>query len=314
MPRPSSSPSHPFRPVDATGPRWSERCLARAGIYRVEIHSRNGFFAQLSGLMSLLQMCERRGWRPEIILSSPLYVDRRRGRNILRYFFAPPAFTPVQRWLLRLLPTRRVHDFAELSAWSRDDHPALAESGALFHRHFTLRPEWAARVDNFACQHFQPGRTLGVHCRGTDKHIEASPISVEQVAALVRQCLVAHPALDRVFLATDSQSYVDGLKKHLPDVRLIVCEDELRARDEHAVHLRPDGDRHRKAAEALWNGLLLARCDVLLKTMSNLSGWAKVFNPGLRVYLMNRPAGPGVEWLGFPEREMVEHGWFAPGV
>ena len=169
-------------------------------------------------------------------------------------------------------------------------------------------------MDAFAHQHFAPGRTLGLHFRGTDKWTEASKLEFESTVPFIHRCLQAYPSLDRLFVATDSQPYLDYIGRQFSNVQVICYADEMRSSDDTGVHLAAGGSHFQKGRDALLNCLLLSRCDVLLKTMSNLSGWAKVFNPRLSVYLMNRPAHEGILWLGFPEREMVERHWFVQGL
>jgi hypothetical protein len=53
--------------------------------------------------------------------------------------------------------------------------------------------------------------------------------------------------------------------------------------------------------EALVTCLLLSRCGFLVKTPSYLSAWAKIFNPGLPVWLIT-PASLGDEM--FPDRAL----------
>ena len=67
------------------------------------------------------------------------------------------------------------------------------------------------------------------------------------------------------------------------------------------VHRKGYGDAYRKGFEALVNCLLLSRCGALLKTASFLSGWAKVFAPGMETLLLNRTH---VATTWFPDRDI----------
>jgi len=281
------------------------------GLYCLEVNSPTmGFFAQLGSLLPLLVYCHDRQLKPHIVLSSHLYAEDDRGFNFLDYFFTGPTYTAAQRRLLQVLPIRKSRSFVDIQIWSRYTYPSLDTSAAFFRQYYRLRPEFAMEADNFAQRHFIPGRTLGVHYRGTDKATEASEISFEYTLQCIKQCRRQNPALDTVFVATDTTEYLEFLRRELQDVRLVV-RDEIRSPNDKPVHLSGLGTPYQNGRDALLSSLLLSRCDVLLKTMSNLSGWAKVFNPELPVHIMNRPDKAGIAWLGFPEREMIEKQWFA---
>jgi len=287
--------------------------FSRAGLYCIEVDCpTNGFFSQLGGLMPILLRCERRNLKPHIILSSKLYLERGRGPSFLQYFFDGPIFTETQRSLIRRSSMPRFESFAEIYGWSREDYPRLADSGTLFRRYYSLRQQIKAEADAFAAVNFKAGATLGVHYRGTDKVSEASFVPFEHTLQSIRQYITSHPEIKVVFVSADIADYIDFIRHSLPDVRIIYRNSEARSTNALPIHLSRIGSPYQNALDALLNCLLLSKCDVLFKTMSNLSGWAKVFNPSLKVYLMNRPDNEGIKWLGFPEREMVEKQWFTP--
>jgi hypothetical protein len=291
--------------------RGSEFLFAGAGIYQAEVNSPIGFFAQLSGLITILRTCERKGLTPAVTLTGSSYADPERGRDFLSYYFDAPAYSPRQQGVLEVLPHRRESDFSLLPGWSRYDYPTLADSARLFGRYYRLKPGVTAEVRSFARESLAPGRTLGVHFRGTDKlRTESSAVSFDEVAYRIRQCLSAYPHLTHLYVATDEQEFLRFVTGEFAALRVIAPPDRVRAAPGEAVHTS-QGNGYLKGRDALVNCLLLAECAVLLKTMSNLSGWSRVFRPGLPTFLMNRPDKAGLETLGFPEREMVERGWFA---
>jgi hypothetical protein len=290
--------------------RGSELLFAGAGLYQAEVNSPIGFFAQLSGLITILRTCERKGLAPAVTLTGSLYADPERGRDFLSYFFDGPAYSAPQLSLLEVLPRRRESDFSLLPGWSRYDYPTLADSARLLGRYYRLKSDVAGEARSFARECLAPGRTLGVHYRGTDKlRTESSAVGYDEVAYRIRRCLAAYPHLTHVYVATDEQEFLRFVTGEFAALRVIAPPDRVRAAPGEAVHTS-DGNGYLKGRDALVNCLLLAECAVLLKTMSNLSGWSRVFRPGLPTFLLNRPDKAGLETLGFPEREMVESGWF----
>lgn len=295
--------------------RWTlaDRRFRTAGLLCVEIDCpANGFFAQLGSILPILTHCKEQGLTPYILLTAKTYTDPQRGRSFLEYFFEGPALTPYQQTLIHSLPIRRVERFSDLPYWDRRAHPSLHDSLDFLNLTYRLRTEFREEARRFARDHFGGKPTLSVHFRGTDKSSEATVISFSDVAACIRACLRLHPNLRTIFIATDSSEFLQFAQRELREYSVVSRNDELRSGNDQPVHYSSEGRPYEKACDALMNALILAEGQVLLKTMSNLSGWSKVFNPAIQVYLINRPDKSGIEWLGFPEKEMVESQWFLP--
>lgn len=280
-----------------------------AGVYAIELEARVGFFAQMNWLLYILRHCEQRGLRPRICFSSPWYRDPAQGANWLAYHFE--ARTPGL-WLEpdagpRPLRISRAEELDELGLPRRVFAGlTLEEASLILGRHLEPVPAVTGLVDGFVARHFEPGATLGVHYRATDKGSEARVPTADEMLAAIRAHLEAHPHYRRIYLASDDGHFVDRAQAELGGVPVIVREGEIRSRDGRAVHTRADGETNlQKGREALVNCLLLARCDGLLRTASFLSGWASVFNPGLPVRLLNPPHAHA-NW--FPDRSIVERG------
>lgn len=289
--------------------------LVRGGLFCVEVDIPSlGFFAHLGGVMSMLRLCDRLGLKPFIRLSSSNYLEPARGPCFLDYFFEGPALSPGEKRLVDSAPLTRIGSFFDCPGWSQSDYPSLEHSHAFWSKYYLLRPEIAAHVDRIASELGIHDHVAGVHYRGTDKVREAAAVEPADVIGHVRTCLASHPEIKQVFVATDCQGFLGLIGGRLKGFRVTYRTDELRSGSDRPIHLSPVADQYRLGQEALTNCLLLAKCGIVVKNMSDLSGWSSVFNPWQRVYLMNRPAGDGVRWLGFPERELVERGCFVPGL
>lgn len=293
--------------------RQVDWAFARVGLLSVHVkHPHDGFFAQMGGVMGVLTLCRRRGLVPHIVLSGPHYLDRRRGGNFLEYFFEGPHYTRTQRWAIRLLPQRRLVDFNQVAGWSRHDYPTLATSGKLFSRYFLIKDQMLRDVDGYCLEEIPRGHTLGLHLRGTDKFSEASDVDLIEVVRCISWCLERDTAITTIFVASDVEGLPQDIQACFPHIRVAYRETEIRSADGRSIHHGLNTPPYAKGYDAMMNSLLLSRCSVLLKTMSNLSGWSKVFNPDLPTFLMNRPAKAGVAWLGFPEAELVAENAFVP--
>ena len=127
---------------------------------------------------------------------------------------------------------------------------------------------------------------LGVHLRGTDKGKYLStagsgrPIGPTEYEPYVSAFLKAHGPSAKVFVATDSPSYLEEVKRKWPADRLIYRSEVLRHESNVAfVGGKGGGKRnggaaaigsgnYRKGEEVLLDMLLLSRCDWLLHAAS----------------------------------------------
>ena len=287
--------------------------FASHGLYCVEIENpTDGFFAQLSGLMPLLLHCRNTNLTPYIIINSALYRSRGKSPNILEYYFNCPELSPFQQKLVRQFSHRKVAHCEQIPVWSRDARISINEGHQLFNHYYEVRQNFLEEVDEFVRTYFSPGATIGLHLRGTDKFTEASHFTLDEVASAVRRVCQERGRITHVFVATDVAGMTERVQQHLPDLRVFERA-EYRSTHGWPIHYCRDITPALKGRDAIINCLLLSRCDFLIKTMSNLSAWSKVLNPALPIRLLNRPSGPGIQWLGFPEKEMVEANGFVSG-
>lgn len=287
--------------------------FASHGLYCVEIENpTDGFFAQLSGLMPLLLHCQSANLTPYIIVNSALYRTRGKSANVLEYYFKCPELSAFQQTLVHQFSHRKVTHCEQIPVWNRNARISLNEGHHLFSKYYQVRHNFSAEVDEFTRKFFAPGATIGLHLRGTDKFTEASDFTLDEVVSAVRFVCRERSQITHVFVATDVAGMTERVQHNLPELRVFE-RTEYRSTQGWPIHYCRDIAPALKGRDAVINCLLLARSDFLIKTMSNLSGWSKVFNPSLPVKLLNRPSGPGVQWLGFPEKEMVEANWFFSG-
>jgi hypothetical protein len=140
------------------------------------------------------------------------------------------------------------------------------------------------KVDTWARERFAGAHVIGVHYRGTDKHHDAPRVPYEAVAAAVRARVPADGAAWKVFLATDEQPCLDFLRARFAG--RLECLDMRRSTDGGPIDVIL-GDNFRKGEDAVLDCLLLARCDFLVRTASNLSLCSTLFNPDLPTVSLN---------------------------
>lgn len=132
------------------------------------------------------------------------------------------------------------------------------------------------KVDSFVLHYFHR-KMIGVHYRGTDKISEAP--RTEYSAVLNRM----NEFKDGIFfIASDEDSFIKSAVQTFGS-RVVFCNHK-RSQDSAPIHLHPDNfSGEQIGEEALIDCLLLSRCQILIRTASNLSIASGFFNPQIRV-------------------------------
>ena len=157
------------------------------------------------------------------------------------------------------------------------------------------------------------GPVLGIHYRGTDKTWEAPRVSWQHCLNTVKNYLRSHKNISGIFTASDEQGFIDFINKSVTDIPVYSRDDYYRSTDHRPVHSAINVGGYEKGEDALVNAFMLANCTTLIRTTSFLSAWASIFNPNLKVILLNKPHDrmlwyPENEILGRPDTEYLPEG------
>lgn len=228
-----------------------------------------GLFGQvLLWVFELLPWLDGQGLRAEWDIRSRLYGAGAQHRVLPGVFDAVgpgPGKGVLPRRSLLWLRTGRVSVLG-------NDWTALHQ---LWQRHFAVPPRVLARAEAVGL----PPACLGLHFRGTDKNrasLDTNPVSVDEFLSLVAAFLAERPGLASLFVASDEPGLLDRVRARWPQRQVFGLGDV-------PFHKGP-ADGPDKADRALLDCLLLSRCEVVLKSSSALSGFAKVLNPDLEIY------------------------------
>jgi hypothetical protein len=274
---------------------WSNK-----GVCSVKINSTyQGFFAQLTWCLGLMEYCDRRGLVPDIHLTGDVYLDRTKGHNWLEYYF--DVFKPLPADEL----TRLVRYTTDMS---RSGPPfltmmSLDEGARVASKYLRPKAHIEKIVDDFWRALDVNGPIVGVHFRGTDKVSEAPRVSWDHCLNILRAYLQNNQSIEGVFVASDEQSFIDYMKGSGLSIPVHSRDDHYRSADgdDQPIFRKRIGEGgYEKGEDALVNALLLSRCVTLIRTSSFLSAWASIFNPKLNVVLLNKAYD--ADW--YPEREI----------
>jgi hypothetical protein len=159
-------------------------------------------------------------------------------------------------------------------------------ANSLFFDYFQVRSDVLDDVNSYIAQF--KGKTLGVHYRGTDKYTEAQPVSPETLIGNIKTFLQMNTDYKSLFLITDEDRVVQLFLTLMNDCQIkIITTNSKKTKTNIPIHfLNSCNIEHAK--QALVDSISLSKCDFVIKTSSCLSDWAKIWNPSLEVYNINK--------------------------
>jgi Alpha-(1,6)-fucosyltransferase N- and catalytic domains len=276
---------------------------ANGGVCSFEIaENDSGFFGQLYWCLCILQYCDNHSLIPDLQMTSNSYLDQKRGPNWLDYYFDVLKPIAPEEVAGRVHYTKVLHDYLDLGP-PIAPKMTLDEGALLLRKYLRVKPQIHIIVEEFWRTLGVDGPVVGVHFRGTDKTSEAQRVSWEHCLSVVENYLRDHETVQAVFAASDEQAFIDFIKTSVKNVPVHSRDDHYRSIDGRPVHTaRGEGGGYGRGEDALVNALLLAKCSTLIRTTSFLSAWASLFNPGLKVVLLNKPYR---NRLWYPEDEIL---------
>jgi hypothetical protein len=277
------------------------RYYSRRGVLGVEIRSTVGLGAKLEWCLEIMAYCEDNGLLPQFRFS---YPDTRQPGD---YFGSLFRMRDSDERRVRFV---KISSIIELDLGKDYDRVlTIDHANHLIKKYLAVREDVVGEVDDFCRRHFAGRSVVGVHYRGTDKVRESPMVPYDNVRRNIDYYLELYPQTDCIFVATDDARFLDYLQNASLGCTIVCREDSFRSRDGSSIHESAHTDKYEINRDAIVNCLILSRCEALLKTASILSGWSKLFNPGLPVVMLNKPRD---EHLWFPERVLVEENLFEP--
>jgi len=281
---------------------WAMRIRANKNVCSVEIKKCAGFFGVLYQCLCLFAYCERHRLIPDIRLVGETYLDPERGPNWLDYYF--DVYKPInsEEITSRVRYTEEIFDIHELGL-PGVTRMSLDDGTRILRKYLRLKPHLNTLVEDFWRTLSASGPVVGVHFRGTDKTSEAPRVSWVHCLNILEDYLRNHQATQAIFVASDEQAFIDFIKTSVKNVPVYSHDDHYRSSDGRPVHTEMQGGGYEKGEDALVNGILLSKCSTVIRTSSFLSAWASIFNPHLKVILLNKPYS---NRFWYPENEILK--------
>lgn len=246
----------------------------------------SGLFSEVAAVIGALEHYE--SWRS---IYAGLHVDFKHhglyhepavGDNWWEYYFEPITLGTALGATTRPVPALRHDAFA----YRVEQSLSRAAAAALLRRHVRVRPFLVERVERFCRETLAGEHVLGVHYRGTDKTEDAAAVPYDAMCSAIGAGLQAQgPGPTRIFVATDDQAFLDHARLMFPGQ--VAALPMARSEDGRPMH-KAWGGGFAGGADAIVDCLLLSRCHRLIRTPSNLSLCATLFNPTLPVTVIGR--------------------------
>lgn len=236
-----------------------------------------GFFSNFFGALNRLWWCEQVNRIPVIYWDQHTLYWQPEGYkgtyNAWEYYFEPVSelsYEPGDSidhgyWP----PQAPTIDFAHFA----DDKNGRRFAKQYVDRYIQIKPYILKQVEEFYQKYMNGKRTIGIYVRGTDKHVEVTPVPLSMIVEVAQQF-----AGCQFFVATDEESILEFLKKSLPGP--VIHTNCYRSQTGKAIHFSSPC-KAKAGEEVLIDALLLARCNEFMHTISNVSKAVLVFNPEL---------------------------------
>lgn len=238
-----------------------------------------GLFALYFQVIGAIDYCQVYHHDLSLQFNKGFYYDPERGGSWWDYYFENSFFRFSNNQAIQELNVNDLTIKDQFNFYGRDLHPTIANR---IIPHITIRNHIIQKVDQFISQHFRGKKVIGLHYRGTDKvggdWQESVRVPYDYVYSNVSEC----PSDALIFVATDEAQFLEFMNNRFPG--RIVSYDAIRSINGVPVHIpfHTRSSAYKAGEDALIDCLLLSRCNLLIRTDSNLSQASMFISPELK--------------------------------
>lgn len=261
-----------------------------------EIKNALGIGARLVWVLEILAFCEEKGIMPDFKFS---YPDSLPEEDYFKKYFHIKNDTAKKKNIITLESTAELGFRKNYNEKLNVDH-----ANSLIQKYLGVNSEVLEEVDCFCTERLNYKNILGVHYRATDKVTEAPLVQYETVLNNILFYLNKYPGTEAIFLSTDDKKFETYLISTASTGKpLVIRDDYFRSENNLPVHYNKKLDKYKINQDAVVNFLLLSKCRGLIKSASLLSDLSVLFNPAIRLVLLNAPYG---NKLWFPAKDLLK--------
>lgn len=217
-----------------------------------------------------------------------LYYNSSYGPNWWSYYFENSFYPPREHCYKRAaIKILKDHEKAELGN-NMHFYAPREKAGKLIDKYIRVKQDILGEVEDFATRYFRASCMIGVHYRGSDKWLEANDVSYALAIEAIKHEIAKYDD-SKIFVATDESDFLEAMQEAFGDKVLYTASQ--RRYDHLPLHYFTS-DGYLQGKEALIDCLLLSKCQVLIRTNSNLSAVSAFFNPYLKIINLNTLRSP----------------------
>lgn len=167
----------------------------------------------------------------------------------------------------------------------------------IIEKYIHIKPAVKNKIESFYKQNMLGKKTIGIHIRGTDKYREAIAVSPSTIFEQANILAAQFPAC-QFLIATDELSILEEAKSKLSGK--VIYYEAFRSQDGRPIHFNTHQyNKAKLGEEVLIETILLARTDIFLHTLSNVSSAVLYFNAELDNVVFRHEAGKESEKKGY---------------
>lgn len=243
---------------------------------------KSGMGASILAVLNHLAYCKKHNLMPVVLWQGGLYHNPHgfNGKsNEWEYFFNPVS-------LLRYNSGDRVyHEYADREGGRPFPYNDILQekrdfANKLMEKYICINKIVQGKVDQFCNMYMNGKRTIGIHIRGTDKRIEEKLVLPEDG---VIEALKWADENTQFFIASDEKRIVDKMCALLKgkDVVYYNCYRSENSEPLHYGNYSYKPPLSQLGEDVIAEMWIMAKCDLLIHTISNVSAVALFLNPKL---------------------------------
>jgi hypothetical protein len=268
------------------------------GYYAIDIDTLNmGLGARIVNMLEILLYCDTMAYVPVVKFN---YKEKKNHTDYFKELF---YYKQLPASVYENLKFTSIEDTSDLIWKNYHKRLRLDMAKSLFDKYLGFNQNILDEVDSFTSRFFADKQILGVHYRGTDKISEAPAVQFDNLIERIKKIVAKSTGVELIFVSTDDEKVLQNMAGSVFGVPVIFREDSIRSEDGTQIHLKEGNSKVVINHDAIVNCLILSRCHYLLKTASFLSDCSVIFNPAIKVSVINAPYEYANWW---PASEMNE--------
>lgn len=236
-----------------------------------------GFFAAFFVVLNHLDWCQNNNKIPVVYWDERSRYHNPNGfdgqTNVWEYYFKPVSQLSYKKG-------DELHNEYSFG-WRCFNHLATNQNmrnnaHILIEKYIKIKPSIKKKINSLFKKYIAHKPTIAIHLRGTDKHLEIPPVSPEEI---IKVALMHVQPDTHFFIACDDQQLLQKMREllHPYQVTYYNC---YRSNDGIPIHYKCPNPAQ-SGLDVLIEVLLMARCDILVHNISNVSTAVLYFNPDM---------------------------------